>query len=177
MILTETELSGAWVIEPERLSDERGFFARTFDADLFAAHGLCTYFPQCSVSFNARAGTLRGMHWQAAPHGEAKLIRCTMGAIHDVLLDFRPESPSFLHWIAVELSAENRRMLYAPEGVAHGFQTLAGKSEVFYQISAEYHPASVRGVRWDDPAFGIRWPPADQRTIAERDRGFPDFVP
>ncbi|MBV9773459.1 MAG: dTDP-4-dehydrorhamnose 3,5-epimerase [Gemmatimonadetes bacterium] len=177
MKFVETGLPGAWVVEIERLSDERGFFARTFDVDAFAARGLRTEFPQCSISFNAKAGTLRGMHWQEAPHHEAKLIRCTAGAVYDVLLDLRPESPTFLQWRGVELSADNRRMVYAPEGMAHGFQTLEPETEVFYQISVPYHPASARGVRWDDPAFAIRWPDADERILSDRDRGYPDFAP
>jgi dTDP-4-dehydrorhamnose 3,5-epimerase len=176
MKFVETGLPGAWIIEIERLSDDRGFFARTFDADAFAARGLCTEFPQCSVSYNARSGTLRGMHWQESPHGEAKLIRCTAGALYDVLLDLRPDSPTYRQWRAVELSAESRRLLYAPEGMAHGFQTLAPGTEVFYQISVAYHPASARGVRWDDPAFGIEWPDVAERILSDRDRGYPDFA-
>ena len=176
MIFSDTELAGAWIVDPERLEDERGFFARTFDAAEFARRGLRDAFPQCSVSFNARAGTLRGMHFQAEPHAEAKLVRCTAGAIFDVIVDLRPESPTRLRWLGVELSAANRRALYVPEGFAHGFQTLADASEVFYQISVPYHPASARGVRWDDPAFAIAWPAAERRILSERDRGYPDFA-
>lgn len=176
MKFVATGLPGAWIVEVDRLSDERGFFARTFDADAFAARGLCTEFPQCSVSFNARAGTVRGMHWQDAPHREAKLIRCTAGAMYDVLLDLRRDSSSYLQWRAIELSAENHRLLYAPEGMAHGYQTLVPGTEVFYQISAPYHAASARGARWDDPAFGIRWPAADERLLSDRDRSYPDYV-
>lgn len=176
MEFVETGLPGAWVIEIKRLSDERGFFARTFDADAFAARELRTEFPQCSISFNARVGTLRGMHWQAAPYTEAKLIRCTAGAIYDVLLDLRPDSPTFLQWRAVELSADNRRLVYAPEGMAHGYQTLMPATEVFYQISVPYHPASARGVRWDDPLFAVRWPDVEERILSERDRSYPDFM-
>lgn len=176
MIFHETPIPGAWRVEPERIEDERGFFARVFDEDEFARRGMRTAFPQCSVSFNARAGTLRGLHYQAAPHAEAKLVRCTAGAVWDVLVDLRPESPAFRRWYAAELSAGNRRLLYVPEGVAHGFQTLVDGSEVFYQISETYHPALARGHRWDDPAFGIEWPAASVRTISERDRGYADFT-
>jgi dTDP-4-dehydrorhamnose 3,5-epimerase len=170
MVFTETPIPGAWLLEPERLEDERGFFARVFDAAEFAKRGMRTHFPQCSVSFNARAGTLRGMHFQAAPDEEAKVVRCTGGAIYDVLLDLRAESPTYLQWFAAELSAANHCMLYIPEGVAHGFQTLTDGAEVFYQISVEYRAAAARGARWDDPAFGIDWPHAERRIISERDR-------
>jgi dTDP-4-dehydrorhamnose 3,5-epimerase len=175
VIFTATELAGAWIVDPERLEDERGFFARTFDAGEFARRGLRSAFPQCSVSFNARAGTLRGMHFQAEPHAEAKLVRCTAGAVYDVIVDLRPESPTRLRWIGVELSAANRRALYVPEGCAHGFQTLADASEVFYQISVPHAAESARGVRWNDPAFGITWPAAERRTMSDRDCGYPDF--
>ena len=131
---------------------------------------------QCSVSFNRTAGTLRGMHYQAPPHGECKLVRCTMGAICDVILDLRADSPTLRQWTAVELSADNRRMLYVPAGVAHGFQTLQNDTEVFYQISAPHHPSSARGVRWNDPAFEIAWP-REVTVISERDRNYADFAP
>ncbi len=174
MKFIETPLPGVWFIEPQRLEDERGFFARTWCREEFAQRGLNADLAQCSVSFNAKKGTLRGMHWQAAPHEEAKLIRCTMGAIYDVALDMRADSPTFKQWFSVELSAQNRTMLYIPEGCAHGFQTLEDECEVFYQISKSYHAASVRGVRFDDAAFGIRWPlPVSQ--IAPRDASFADF--
>jgi dTDP-4-dehydrorhamnose 3,5-epimerase len=177
MIFTETELAGAWVVDPERLHDERGFFARTMDSDAFAERGLCADFPQCSISFNERAATLRGMHFQTEPHGEAKLVRCTAGAIYDVIVDLRPGSPTHARWVGVELSADNRRALYVPPGFAHGFQTLVPNAEVYYQISTAYVPSASRGVRWDDPSFGIRWPAADARTISERDRTYPDYRP
>lgn len=176
MIFTETKLAGAYVIAPERQADERGFFARTFCSDAFAERGLATDFPQCNVSFNPAGGTLRGMHYQEPPHGEAKLLRCTMGVIHDVILDLRPDSPTFKQWVAAELSAENRRMLYIPEGFAHGFLTLSEATEVFYQISRRYSPSSARGVRYDDPAFGIDWP-GEVVVISDRDRNYPDFEP
>ncbi len=158
MIFSETKLAGAFIIEPERLEDERGFFARTWCQREFEAHGLNPRLVQCSISFNRKKATLRGMHYQVAPYEEAKLVRCTRGAIYDVIVDLRPESPTFKQWVGVELTVENRRMLYIPEGVAHGFQTLADNTEVFYQMSEFYHPESARGVRWDDPEFGIEWP-------------------
>ena len=177
MLFTETALPGAWVVDPEPISDARGFFARTFDAAAFARHGLRTAFPECSVSFNARAGTLRGLHYQMAPHAEAKLVRCTAGAIYDVIVDLRPGSPTRGRWTAVDLTAENRRALYVPEGCAHGFQTLADASEVFYQISAPHVPGAARGVRWNDAAFGIAWPSAVDRVLSERDRTYADWAP
>ena len=177
MLFAETRLAGAWVIEVEPSSDERGLFARTFDADLFAERGLSAELVQCSTSFNRRAGTLRGMHYQAEPHGECKLVRCTAGAAFDVLVDLRPESPTYRAWDGVALSAENRRSVYVPRGVAHGFQTLVDGTELLYLIDTPYVPDAARGVRWDDPAFGIEWPdPPAERTISERDRSFPDYV-
>ncbi|MCI0547652.1 MAG: dTDP-4-dehydrorhamnose 3,5-epimerase [Candidatus Rokubacteria bacterium] len=175
MIFTETAIGGAFVIEPERLEDQRGFFARTWCAREFEAHGLEARLVQCSISFNKRKGTLRGMHYQIPPAAESKLVRCTAGAIFDAIIDLRPGSPSFARHIAVVLSAENRAMLYIPAGVAHGFQTLADDTEIFYQMSEFHAPEQARGVRWDDTAFGIRWP-EDTRIIAERDRTYPDFA-
>ena len=175
MRFTETELAGVLVVDPEPTSDERGLFARTFDSAEFARRGLRSHFPQCSVSFNTHAATLRGMHYQAAPHGEAKLVRCTAGGVFDVAVDLREGSPTRGRWVGVELTAANRRGLYVPEGCAHGFQTLADATEVFYQISAEYVPGAARGVRWDDPALGIAWPAAESRVISERDRTYPDL--
>lgn len=172
-----TELLGVFIVEPELREDDRGFFARTWCREEFAAAGLVTDWVQCNVSFNRRAGTLRGMHWQAAPHEEVKLVRCTMGAAFDVVLDLRRDSPSFKRWLGVEVTAENRRAVYIPAGCAHGFQTLTDATELFYHMSALYHPEAARGVRWDDPAFGIIWPPCPERVIAPRDRSFPDFVP
>jgi len=174
VIFAETKLEGAFVIEPERLGDERGFFARTWCRREFEAHGLNPRLVQCNVSFNRKKGTLRGMHYQAAPHEEAKLVRCTMGAIYDVIIDLRPDSPTFRQWTAVELTEDNRCMLYVPEGFAHGFQTLENDTEVLYQMSEFYHPESARGVRWDDPAFGIEWP-IEQLTISSRDRSYDRF--
>lgn len=177
MIFRETEIPGAFVVEPEPIADERGFFARTFDADEFAARGLETDYVQWSVSFNERAGTLRGLHFQREPHAEVKLVRCARGSLYDVIVDLRPDSPSFRRWTAVELSAENRLALYIPKGLAHGFQTLDDSTEVVYAISERYEPTAAAGARWDDPAFGIEWPPAEERLMSEKDRSWPDFNP
>jgi dTDP-4-dehydrorhamnose 3,5-epimerase len=174
MIFTETILMGAYLIKPERLEDDRGFFARVWCCREFEAHGLGNALAQCNVSFNASRGTFRGMHYQVAPHEEAKLVRCTMGAIYDVIVDLRKDSPTYRRHVGEVLSAENRNMLYIPEGFAHGFITLEDRTEVFYQMSAFYDAESARGVRWNDPAFGIRWP-AEVRVISERDRSYPDF--
>lgn len=179
MLFRETQVAGGYLVELERMEDARGFFARTFSSREFAAQGLENRMEECSTSFNARSGTLRGLHYQAAPHGEAKLVRCTRGAIYDVFVDLRPDSPTYLRWVGMELSAENGRALFVPEGCAHGFQTLVDASEVFYQISTAYVPEAARGVRWDDPAFNIEWPPAPPggRTMAPRDAQYPDFTP
>ena len=174
MMFHETELPGAFVVTPEPAHDERGFFARTWCAHEFAEHGLDARIAQCSVSFNRRKGTLRGLHYQTAPRAEAKLVRCTHGAIHDVIVDLRRGSPTFTRHVAAVLSADNRRMLYVPEGFAHGFQTLADDSEVFYQISEMHSPEHARGVRWNDPTFAIEWP-LQVTAMNERDRGYADF--
>ncbi len=175
MIFTGLGVEGAFLIEPERLEDTRGFFARSWCREEFGARGLERALAQCDISFNKKKGTLRGLHFQAPPFEEVKLVRCTMGAIFDVVLDLRAESPTFLRHVAVVLTAENRRMMYVPKGVAHGFQTLEGDSEVFYQMSQVYAPAFARGVRWNDPVFGIEWPIGDP-VISERDRAYGDFV-
>lgn len=172
MRFIETKLKGAWIIEPERLADERGFFARTFCQREFEAHGLNPHVAQCSLSFNPRRGTLRGMHYQITPHEEAKLIHCVRGAIYDVAVDLRRDSPTFTQWVAVELTAQNARMLYVPEGLAHGFQTVADDTEVLYQMSEFYHPECVRGLRWDDPAFGIAWPLTPPTVMSEQDQSY-----
>jgi dTDP-4-dehydrorhamnose 3,5-epimerase len=175
---SSTPIPGAFVIELEPVRDERGWFARTFDAAELAERRLEPAVVQSSTSFNARAGTLRGMHWQEQPHGEVKLVRCTRGAIYDVLVDLRPDSPAYCEWFGLELTPENGRMLYVPVDVAHGFQTLADASEVHYQMSHEYVPDAARGVRYDDPVFGIHWPaPEGELTVSERDRAYPDFTP
>jgi len=175
MIFTETPLKGAYVIDPERLADERGFFARTWCRREFEEHGLNPGLAQCCLSYNHRQGTLRGMHYQAAPHAEEKLVRCTAGTIYDVIVDLRTDSDTFRRWFGVELSSANHRMLYIPAGLAHGFLTLTEGAEVFYQISEYYAPECARGVRWNDPAFGIRWP-NEVAMISERDRTYPDFA-
>ncbi|MFI5092224.1 MAG: dTDP-4-dehydrorhamnose 3,5-epimerase [Candidatus Acidiferrales bacterium] len=175
MIFTETRLKGAFVIEVEKHVDERGFFARTYCEREFESHKLNSRFVQCSISFNKLRGTLRGMHFQAPPHEEAKLIRCTRGAIYDVIVDLRPQSPTSKQYFSAALSAVNEKILYVPEGFAHGFQTLEDDTEVFYQMSRFYSPEHARGVRWNDPAFGIDWP-AGERIILERDQSYPDFV-
>lgn len=176
MKFSPVPIAGVVLVEPEPHSDERGFFARSFCTQEFAARGLNPCVAQCSISFNRSVGTLRGMHWQAEPYAEAKLVRCTQGAIYDVALDLRPGSPTFRHWHAAELSAANRRMLYIPGGVAHGFQTLSDAAEVCYQISTPFVPGAARGVRWDDPAFAIRWPDATGRILSARDATYPDFT-
>ena len=177
MILHPTPLAGALVVELERLADERGYFARTFDAAQFAAAGLEACVVQASTSFNARAGTLRGLHYQADPHGEAKLVRVTRGACFDVIVDLRADSPTFCESFAIELDAASGRAVYAPVGFAHGFQTLVDDTEVLYQMSHPYVPDAARGVRFDDPAFAIAWPAptAGGLLISARDRAFPDF--
>jgi dTDP-4-dehydrorhamnose 3,5-epimerase len=179
MRFVETPLSGVIVIEPERHADERGWFARTFDREEFAARGMNDQVIQTNASFNARAGTLRGMHHQAEPHGETKVVRCVRGAIFDVALDLRPGSPTNGRWHGVELSEENGRGFYIPAGLAHGFQTLREDSEVHYLMGSPYVAGAARGVRWDDPAFGIEWPqpPAGGRVISERDASYPDHGP
>jgi dTDP-4-dehydrorhamnose 3,5-epimerase len=175
MVFLDTALPGTHVIEPECVHDARGFFSRLWSAEEFAARGLISRFEHVSVSFNLRKGTLRGMHYQAPPFAETKLVRCTRGAIYDVALDLRPDSAAYRRWIAVELSADNRRTLYIPPGCAHGFQTLTPDAEVLYMIDTPYSAAHGRGVRWNDPRFGITWP-ADERTMNERDAAYPDFA-
>ncbi len=170
-------IPGVWVVDLDRIGDERGWFARTFDAQEFKARGLPMDIVQCNASFTPRRGTLRGMHYQADPHGEAKLVRCVRGATFHVALDLRPTSPTYLGWHAVELSAGDLRALYLPEGVAHGSQTLVDGCEVLYQMGHRYVPDAAMGVRWDDPAFAIRWPHVDDgvRILSERDSSFADW--
>jgi dTDP-4-dehydrorhamnose 3,5-epimerase len=176
--LVETPLPGAWVVEPERIGDERGWFARTFDAAIFADHGLDPAVVQANASFNAQRGTLRGMHYQREPHGEPKLVRCVRGRIYDVAVDLRPGSPAYCRWHAVELGADDGRAFFLPRGIAHGFQTLTDDCEIHYLMGAPYVPEAAAGVRWDDPAFAIAWPdPGGERTIADKDLAFPDFEP
>jgi len=176
VIFVETKLKGAYIIEPERIGDERGFFSRTWCKREFQTHGLNPHLIQCNISFNRKKGTLRGMHYQVHPHEEAKLVRCTIGSIYDVIIDLRSDSKTYMQWIAVELTSANRKMIYVPEGFAHGFQTLTDNTEVFYQMSEFYAPESARGVRWDDPQFNIVWPD-DKRQISIRDQSFEGFSP
>jgi dTDP-4-dehydrorhamnose 3,5-epimerase len=172
MRFSETKLKGAFVIEPDLIEDERGFFACSWTPVEFEKHGLNPLLVQCNISYNKFMGTVRGMHFQLPPHEEAKLVRCTKGAIFDVALDMRSGSPTRYQWVGQELSAENHRMLYIPEGFAHGYQTLTDGAEIFYQMSEYYHPESARGVRWSDPLFGIEWP-LPMTVIAERDATYP----
>lgn len=174
MKFTPTKIAGVWIVDLERHADERGWFARTWCAEEFRQHGLNPDLAQCSASFNRRRGTLRGMHWQAAPHEEAKLVRCVRGAMFDVALDVRPGSATFKQWVSVELTPDNGRALYVPEGCAHGFQTLADDTEVLYQISCPWHPASGRGVRWNDPFFAIEWPLSGIALLSDRDASYPN---
>ncbi len=202
MLFTETKLKGAFLIEPEKLEDERGFFARSFCAREFEEHGLNPRVVQCNISYNVRKGTLRGMHYQVAPYEEAKLVRCTTGGIYDVIIDLRPNSNTYCQWIGFELSSPRSplptncsplaahssqptahcspltahcyRMLYVPEGFAHGFLTLQDNTEVFYQMSEFYAPDTARGLRWNDPAFGIEWP-LEPAVLSEKDRNYPEF--
>lgn len=175
IIFKETELKGAFVINPEIYEDERGFFARSFSDLEFEAQGVNPRVVESNISFNRRRHTIRGMHFQNAPYAQAKLVRCTAGAIHDVTIDLRRDSETFGRWIGFDLTADNRLMLYVPEGFAHGFQTLTDDTEVFYQVSEYYAPASCGGVRWDDPAFGIQWPETKHVIINQRDRTYEDF--
>ena len=174
MIFREAKLRGVFEIQLEPYPDERGFFALCWSQEEFEHKGLNPRVVQCNLSVNSRKGTLRGMHYQAAPYEQAKLVRCTQGAIYDVALDLRPQSPTFKEWVAVVLTSQRRNMIYLPEGCAHGFLTLEDDSEVFYQTSEFYNPESSRGVRWDDPAFHIDWP-EEVKVISERDRTYPDF--
>jgi dTDP-4-dehydrorhamnose 3,5-epimerase len=171
----ETKLKGAFIIEPERFEDHRGFFARSFSREEFLKHGLLADFIEAGISFNRKRHTVRGMHWQAAPHAQAKLVRCTRGAIYDVIIDLRPESPTYKEWMGQELTEQTKLMLYVPPSFAHGYQTLEDDSEVFYELSAKYSPQSERGLRWNDPLFAINWPKTNDVIINERDRGFPDY--
>jgi dTDP-4-dehydrorhamnose 3,5-epimerase len=175
MIFTETKLKGAFILEPERLEDARGFFARSWCQREFEAHSLNARLSQCSISFSNHKGTLRGMHYQVSPWEEAKLVRCTSGSIYDAVIDLRPESPTFKQYIGLVLTGHNHKMLYVPEGFAHGFLTLEDNTEVFYQISEFYSPEHARGVRWNDPAFGIAWPLAPS-AMSDRDRNCASFT-
>ena len=175
MIFTETALKGAYIIDLEKREDERGFFARTFCQEEWEAHGLINRVVQANTSYNRRKGTLRGMHYQRPPHAETKLVRATRGRVLDVIIDLRPDSPTYRRWVGVELSAETGRALYVPEGFAHGYQTLEDHSDVVYQVSAPYTPGAEGGVRYNDPAFDIRWP-LPVTVISDKDAGWPDFT-
>jgi dTDP-4-dehydrorhamnose 3,5-epimerase len=176
VIFTETKLPGAYVVDVERREDDRGFFARGWCQREFEAHGLTARLAQVNLSYNKKAGTLRGMHYQRAPWEEAKLVRCTAGAVYDAIIDLRPDSPTYRQWVGVELTADNYRMLYVPEGFAHGFQTLTDGAAVTYQVTQFYAPGAEGGVRWDDPAFGVEWP-LPVGVISEKDRSWPDYEP
>ena len=176
MLFSETELKGAYVIELEPRVDERGFFARTFCERELAEHGLPSHFPQCNLSRNSKRGTLRGMHYEAGPSAESKLVRCLSGSIFDAIVDLRPSSPTRFRWTAVELSAESGRALFVPAGFGHGFLTLRDDSDVFYHMGDFYRPEAARGFRWNDPFFSIAWPESPL-SIAARDASYPDFEP
>jgi len=177
VIFRETSLKDAFIIEHEKIEDERGFFARAWCKKEFQAHGLNPSLVQINLSFSKKRGTLRGIHYQAAPHEETKLFRCIRGAIYDVIIDLRPGSPTYLKWIGIELTADNRKMLYVPEGFAHGYQTLIDNTEVLYPVSQFYSPESERGVRWNDPTFGIEWAKTDNLVMSEKDKNWPDYLP
>ena len=175
MIIRETGLTGAYIIEPDLIQDDRGHFAELWTTALLDAHGLNSQFVQGNVSFNAARNTLRGLHYQVEPDAQAKLVCCTAGTIFDVGVDLNPASPSYRQWIGIELSASNHRMIYLSGDFAHGYQTLEDDSEILYLVTAGYAPQSERGIRWDDPAFAIDWPGTTERIMSDRDRGYPDF--
>ena len=175
MIFKETAITGAFIIDIEKQEDHRGFYARAWCEKEFESYGLTTRFVQANIPFAKKKGTLRGLHYQVAPHLETKLIRCTRGAIYDVIIDLRPTSPTRKQWVAVELTEDNHRMLYVPGLVAHGFQTLEDDTEVFYHVSEFYYPMCEQGVRWNDPTFGIEWPEPHNIIISDKDQGWPDY--
>ncbi|MBA4369210.1 MAG: dTDP-4-dehydrorhamnose 3,5-epimerase [Desulfobacterium sp.] len=176
MIFTETFLKGAYTIDLEERGDERGFFARAYCRNEFKVHGLNSNIVQANLAYTKKKGTIRGMHYQIAPHEETKLMRCISGAIFDVIIDLRPDSSTYKRWFGIELSAENKKMLYIPEGFAHGYQSLTDHIETFYMVSAFYAPESERAVRWNDPVFSIEWPIMENLTISEKDRNCPDYI-
>ena len=176
MIFKPTGIDGAFVIELKKIQDDRGYFARTFCQKEFQAHGLCTFLVQANTAFTQRKGTVRGMHYQAAPYAEAKLVRCIRGAAFDVMLDLRPGSKSYCQWFGVELTSDNHRMLYIPEGFAHGYQTLQDDTELFYLVSQFYTPQAEQGVRWNDARFNISWPIVADAMLSDKDRTWPDFT-
>ncbi len=175
MKFIETRLKGAYIIKLEKIEDERGFFARSFCKNEFSKYSLKNEIVQCNISYNKKKNTLRGMHFQIRPYAETKIVTCISGAIFDVIIDLRKDSATYCHWISVELTEDNGTMLYIPEGFAHGFQTLTNNSTVYYQMTEFFHPEAARGVRWDDPAFGIDWPEADNRIISKKDWEYIEF--
>ncbi|MFV9690027.1 MAG: dTDP-4-dehydrorhamnose 3,5-epimerase [Desulfobacteria bacterium] len=177
MIFKETKLQGVFIIEIEKRQDERGFFARAWCKKEFEAHGLNVHLVQANLAFSQKKGTLRGMHYQMSPYEEAKLVRCIKGAIFDVAIDLRSDSPTYKEWVAVELTEDNHKTFYIPENFAHGYQTLTDSTELFYQVSQFYSPKSECGVRWNDPVFGIEWPETDNLMISEKDKNWPDYLP
>jgi dTDP-4-dehydrorhamnose 3,5-epimerase len=177
MIFTETKLRGSFIIEMEPIRDMRGFFARTWCKKEFEEHGLKSTLVQANITFNREKGTLRGMHYQVAPYQEVKVVRCIKGALFDVIIDLRPDSPTYREWVGIELTENNYRMLYLPEGFAHGYKTLEDSTEVSYLVSQFYCPESERGIRWNDPGFGIEWPETRELVISDKDKNWPDFCP
>lgn len=176
MKFTETEIPGAWLIELDRIEDDRGFFARAWSEDELRDHGIDPTVVQINLSRSRHRGTIRGMHYQRSPHAEGKFVRCIRGALFDVLIDLRPDSPGFLRWAGYRLSADQHQALYVPPGCAHGFQTLEDDTEAFYMVSAPYCASAEGGIRWNDPRFGIEWPLADHPVLSDKDRGWPDHV-
>lgn len=177
MIFTETGIDGLLLVDMEPVRDDRGFFARAWSAREFAERGLPTAFPEVNFSLSRRKGTIRGLHYQKSPHGEAKFVRCVRGSFFDVVVDLRPESPTLHEWRGFEIRAEDRRAVLVPEGCAHGIMTLEDDTEMLYMVSACYHPGSEGGIRWNDPFFGIAWPDTGGVTVSQKDNSWPDFVP
>jgi dTDP-4-dehydrorhamnose 3,5-epimerase len=177
MIFTETSIHGAYLVDLKRMEDHRGFFARAWSASEFAEKGLPTHFPDVNFSHSAHKGTIRGMHYQKAPHEEAKFVRCVRGALFDVIIDLRPDSPTFLQWAGFEISASSYQAIFVPAGCAHGVQSLEDDTEMFYMVSATYQPAAEAGIRWDDPFFPIAWPDVGRRIVSDKDLSWPDFDP
>lgn len=176
MIFTETKLPGAFIIDIEKHQDDRGFFARAWCQNEFEAQGLNTHWVQANLGFSNKKGTIRGLHYQIAPHAEIKLIRCIRGAVYDVIVDLRPESPTYKQWLGVELTADNHKMFYIPEGFAHGYQALVDDAETFYQVSQFYAPGAEKGIRWNDSAFNIEWAITKNLILSEKDKSWPDYL-
>lgn len=176
MVFKETSIAGAYLVDLKRIEDDRGFFARAWSSDEFAGMGLATVFPQMNLSLSVRKGTIRGFHYQKSPHEEAKFIRCVRGALFEVMIDLRPDSPTYLKWAGFEIRASDYQALYVPPGCARGVQTLEDNSEMLYMASASYQPGAEAGIRWDDPFFGVEWPDVGQRIVSDKDQAWPDFV-